>query len=177
VTRMPQPTSRRAVLGLGSNQGDRLATLQGAVDALAATPGVNPVAVSGIFETDPVGGPEQPDYLNAVLVVETTLQAPELLERAHAIEQQHDRVRSERWGPRTLDIDLVAVGTDVIDDPDLVIPHPRAAQRAFVLVPWASADPEASLPGHGPVADLLAGLDASGVRARPDLVLRLGPAT
>ncbi len=167
--------SRRAVLGLGSNQGDRLATLQGAVDALAATPGVIPVAVSGVFETDPVGGPEQPDYLNAVLVVETTLTAPELLEQAHTIEHQHDRVRSERWGPRTLDVDLVAVGTEVIDEPDLVIPHPRAAQRAFVLVPWAHADPAASLPGHGPVVELLSGLDVSGVRARPDLVLRLEP--
>jgi 2-amino-4-hydroxy-6-hydroxymethyldihydropteridine diphosphokinase len=173
---MTPPDSRRAVLGLGSNQGDRLATLQGAIDALAATPGVIPVAVSGVFETDPVGGPEQPDYLNAVVVIETTLQAPELLERAHQIEQQHDRVRSERWGPRTLDIDLVAVGADVIAELDLVIPHPRAAQRAFVLVPWVHADPEASLPGHGPVVELLAGLDASGVRARPDLALRLEPA-
>jgi len=169
----PQP--RRAVLGLGSNQGDRLATLQGAVDALASTPGVVAVAVSGVFETDPIGGPEQPDFLNAVVVVDTTLPAGELLERAQVIEQQHDRVRAERWGPRTLDIDVVAFGDIVIDEPDLVIPHPRAARRPFVLVPWAQADPAASLPGHGPVVELLAGLDVSGVRPRTDLALRLEP--
>jgi 2-amino-4-hydroxy-6-hydroxymethyldihydropteridine diphosphokinase len=164
------------VLGLGSNQGNRLVTLQGAVDALAETAEVRVVAVSGVYETDPVGGPEQPDFLNAVAVAETTLTAHALLERVHAIEQQFGRVRSQRWGPRTLDIDVVALGEEVIDDPDLVVPHPRAAERAFVLVPWVEADPSASLPGRGPVADILDGLDTSGVRPRRDLSLRPVPA-
>ncbi len=168
--------SRRAVLGLGSNQGDRVATLQGAVDALAETPDVQVVAVSGVYETDPVGGPDQPDFLNAVAVAETSLPARALLERVHVIEQQFGRVRSQRWGPRTLDIDIVALGDVVIDEPDLVVPHPRAAERAFVLAPWVEADPSASLPGRGAVAQVLQGLDTAGVRPRPDLSLRPVPA-
>lgn len=166
---------RRAVLSLGSNLGDRLAILQGAVEAIAATPGLTAVAVSEVFETDPVGGPQQPDYLNAVLVADTTLSARALLERAHAVEQQFARVRTERWGPRTLDIDVVALGDLVIDEPDLVVPHPRAAERAFVLLPWSEADPAAVLPGAGTVADAVAALDVRGVRRRRDIVLTLAP--
>ena len=118
--------------------------------------------MSGVFETDPVGGPQQPDYLNAVVVVLTTLSARDLLDRAHEIEQQFGRVRTQRWGPRTLDVDIVAVGDELVDEPDLVVPHPRAAERAFVLLPWLDADPDAALPGHGPIADLLTGLDMQG---------------
>ena len=165
---------RRAVLALGSNQGDRLAMLQGAVDALADTPGLTVLAVSPVYETDPVGGPEQPDYLNAVVLVEGALSPRALLERALAVEEAFARVRDVRWGPRTLDVDLVAVGDLRVDEPDLVVPHPRAAERAFVLVPWLDVDPEAALPGAGRVADLLAGLDRSGVRPRrDDLVLEV----
>ncbi len=164
-------SSRRAALALGSNQGNRLENLQGAVDALAETDGVEIASVSGVFETDPVGGPQQPDYLNAVVVVLTTLPARELLGHAHEIEQRFGRERSERWGPRTLDVDIVAVGDELVDEPDLVVPHPRAAERAFVLLPWLDADPEAALPGHGPIADLLARLESSGVRPRSDLSL------
>ncbi len=169
-------SSRRAVLSLGSNLGNRLETLQGAVDALAETEGVEVAAVSGVFETDPVGGPQQPDYLNAVVVVVTTMSARELLRRAHEIEQRFGRERSERWGARTLDVDVVVVGEEVVDEPDLVVPHPRAAERAFVLMPWLHADPDAILPGRGPVADLLAGVESAGVRPRQDLSLHLEPA-
>jgi 2-amino-4-hydroxy-6-hydroxymethyldihydropteridine diphosphokinase len=169
---MMVPSSRRAAFALGSNLGDRLATLQGAVDALAQTDGVDIAAVSGVFETDPVGGPQQPDFLNAVVVVLTSLSARELLDRAHEIEQQHGRLRAERWGPRTLDVDVLVVGDELVAEPDLVVPHPRAGERAFVLLPWLDADPDAALPGRGPVADLLSDVDASGVHLRSDLSLR-----
>lgn len=161
---------RRAVLALGSNLGDRLAMLQSAVDALSSVGTV--VAVSPVVETDPVGGPEQDDYLNAVVVLLTSATPRELLERAHQIEQAARRVRVERWGPRTLDVDVIAVGDAVVDEPDLTVPHPRAHQRAFVLVPWLAADGDATLVGHGRVDVLLAGLDRTGVRPRPDLALR-----
>jgi 2-amino-4-hydroxy-6-hydroxymethyldihydropteridine diphosphokinase len=162
---------RRVVLALGSNQGERLSMLQGAVDALADTPELALLAVSPVYETDPVGGPDQPDYLNAVVVAESSHSPRTLLERALAIEDAFDRTREIRWGPRTLDVDVVAVGDLAVDEPDLVVPHPLAAERAFVLVPWHDADPSAVLPGAGPVAELLARLDASRVRRRDDLVL------
>lgn len=162
---------RRIVLALGSNQGGRLSMLQGAVDAIADTPELTVLAVSPVFETDPVGGPEQPDYLNAVVVGEGPHSPRTLLERALAIEDAFDRTREVRWGPRTLDVDVIAVGDLSVAEPDLVVPHPLAAERAFVLVPWQDADPAAVLPGAGPVADLVAALDTSGVRRRDDLVL------
>ncbi|MFC6577466.1 2-amino-4-hydroxy-6-hydroxymethyldihydropteridine diphosphokinase [Planomonospora parontospora] len=164
----------RAVLALGGNLGDRLATLQGGLDALAATPGLDLVAVSPVYETDPVGGPEQGPYLNAVAVAETSLTPRELLARAQEAENAFGRVRTERWGARTLDVDLISVGEVVSGDPELTLPHPRAHERAFVLVPWLQADPDATL-GGTPVAELLAGLDKTGVRLRADLTLR-GPA-
>jgi 2-amino-4-hydroxy-6-hydroxymethyldihydropteridine diphosphokinase len=163
--------TRRAVLAIGSNLGDRQAMLQGAVDALAGAGRV--VAVSPVYETEPVGGPEQGDFLNAVVVVETDLDAHALLARAQAAEAQFSRVRGERWGPRTLDVDVVALGGEVVDDADIVVPHPRAAQRAFVLVPWYDVDKEAMFPDGRRVADLLAGLDLEGVRLRADLALEL----
>ncbi|GAT70330.1 2-amino-4-hydroxy-6-hydroxymethyldihydropteridine diphosphokinase [Planomonospora sp. ID91781] len=164
----------RAVLALGGNLGDRLATLQGGLDALAATPGLDLVAVSPVYETDPVGGPEQGPYLNAVAVAETSLTPRELLARAQETENAFGRVRTERWGARTLDVDLISVGEVVSGDPELTLPHPRAHERAFVLVPWLQADPDATI-GGTPVAELLAGLDKTGVRLRADLTLR-GPA-
>ena len=164
--------TRDAVLALGSNVGDRLAMLRGALDALASSGDL--VAVSPVFETDPVGGPEQDDFLNAVVVIRTAASPRALLDRAHEIEQAAHRVRVENWGPRTLDVDVIAVGEERVAEPDLVVPHPRAHERAFVLVPWADADPDATLVGHGRVDVLLAGLDASGVRPRPDLALRSG---
>jgi 2-amino-4-hydroxy-6-hydroxymethyldihydropteridine diphosphokinase len=160
---------RRVVLSLGSNLGDRLELLQGAVDALTDTPDLQVLAVSPVYETDPVGGPAQPDYLTAVLVAEGPHSPRTLLERALAVENAFDRVRDVRWGPRTLDVDLVAVGDLVLDEPDLQLPHPRAGERAFVLVPWLDVDAAAALPGAGPVADLVERLDVSVLRRRDDL--------
>jgi 2-amino-4-hydroxy-6-hydroxymethyldihydropteridine diphosphokinase len=130
----------RAYLGLGSNLGERLAHLQAAVDGLARTPGVAVVAVSPVYETAPVGGPPQDDYLNAVVAIDTDLSPHALLQVAQGLEAAEHRVRRERWGPRTLDVDLLLVGDEVVDEPDLVVPHPRLKDRAFVLVPLADLD-------------------------------------
>ncbi|WP_433498477.1 2-amino-4-hydroxy-6-hydroxymethyldihydropteridine diphosphokinase [Sphaerimonospora sp. CA-214678] len=161
----------RVVLSLGSNLGRRIDYLQGALDVLFDAPGLTFVAVSPVYETDPVGGPEQGPYLNAVVIAEGMQDPRALLERAQGVEAAFGRRREERWGPRTLDVDLIAMGGMVSDDPELTLPHPRAHERAFVLVPWAQIDPDAVLPGHGPIAALLADLDQSGVRPRPDLSL------
>jgi dihydroneopterin aldolase/2-amino-4-hydroxy-6-hydroxymethyldihydropteridine diphosphokinase len=171
VVRAPV-TVRRAVLALGTNLGDRAATLRGAVRALAAQPGLELVAVSPAYETVPVGGPDQGDYLNAVVVVDTDLPAVELLAAGHRVEAAYDRTRDIRWGPRTLDVDVVVVGDERRADGRLVLPHPRAHERAFVLAPWADIDPAAVLPGRGPVADLLAAVDTAGVRRLEDVTLR-----
>ena len=125
------------------------------------------MAVSPVYETAPVGGPPQPDYLNAVLLARTTLPSRVLLDRLHEVEAASERVRDVRWGPRTLDIDIIAVEGEVSDDPELTLPHPRAHERAFVLAPWHDVDPGAVLPGHGTVAALLAATDESGVRRSP----------
>ena len=117
------------------------AALQAAVDGLAAADGVTVVAVSPVYETDPVGGPEQPEYLNAVVAVETDRTARELLELAKRLEDEAGRVPGERWGPRPLDVDVLLVGDDEVDEPDLVVPHPRLYERAFVMVPLADLDP------------------------------------
>jgi 2-amino-4-hydroxy-6-hydroxymethyldihydropteridine diphosphokinase len=159
------------VLALGSNLGDRLANLQGGVDALGAEPGLEDVAVSPVYETAPVGGPDQPDYLNAVLVAATSLPPRAVLDRARAAEAARGRVREERWGPRTLDVDVIAYGSEISDDPELTLPHPRAHERAFVLAPWHDVDPGAAIPGRGRIADLLAALPG-GVRLCPDARLR-----
>ncbi|MFF5975385.1 2-amino-4-hydroxy-6-hydroxymethyldihydropteridine diphosphokinase [Streptomyces sp. NPDC012769] len=164
-----------AVLALGANLGNRLETLQGAVDALEDTPGLRVKAVSPVYETEPWGVDpgSQPSYLNAVVLVKTTLPPASLLERAHAVEEAFHRVREERWGARTIDVDIITYADVVSDDPVLTLPHPRAHQRTFVLAPWHDVDPEARLPGHGTIADLLAGLGHEGVAPRTDLELRL----
>jgi len=158
----------RAVLSIGSNVGDRLAHLRSAVAGL----GDAVVGVSPVYETAPWGGVEQDDYLNAVVVVdEPGVDAVGWMERARALEIAAGRVRGVRWGPRTLDVDLVTVDDATSADPELTLPHPRAHERAFVLVPWADADPAAELPGHGRVRDLAAALPAGGLRRRDDLTL------
>ncbi|MCG0289986.1 2-amino-4-hydroxy-6-hydroxymethyldihydropteridine diphosphokinase [Streptomyces sp. PSAA01] len=166
---------KRAVISLGSNLGNRLETLQGAIDALEDTPGLRVKAVSPVYETDPWGVEPgtQATYFNAVVLIKTTLPPSSLLERGHAIEEAFERVRDERWGPRTIDVDIVAYQDVVSDDPQLTLPHPRAHQRAFVLVPWNDVDPQAEVPGHGAVAGLLAAMGQEGVRVRTDLELRL----
>ena len=157
-------TERQAVLALGSNLGDRGDILQGGVNAIAGIEGVQVTGVSPVYETVPVGGPPQPDYLNAVVLADITIPALDLLDRLHEVEAAFDRVRLVRWGPRTLDIDIITVAGEHSDDPDLTLPHPRAHERAFVLAPWHDVDPDAMLPGHGPVADLLVGVDQTGIR-------------
>jgi 2-amino-4-hydroxy-6-hydroxymethyldihydropteridine diphosphokinase len=159
------------VLSVGANLGDRLGTLQGCVQAIARLPDTDVLAISPVYETAPVGGPAQPDYLNAVLVVQTGLPPRALLDAAQRIEADFGRVRAERFGPRTLDVDLISYGSQISDDPAVILPHPRAHQRAFVLVPWHDIDPDAELPGRGAVADLLAGLDRAGVRPVPGAIL------
>jgi 2-amino-4-hydroxy-6-hydroxymethyldihydropteridine diphosphokinase len=166
-------TTRRAVIALGSNLGDRLANLQLGVGVLASGPGIELVAVSRVFDTSPVGGPAQPDYLNAVLLADSALPAAAILELCQAAEHKAGRVRTVRWGPRTLDIDLIAYGDDVSADPVLTLPHPHAYERAFVLAPWLDVDPDAVLPGRGPVTALLASVGDAGVRPAAGLALRL----
>lgn len=131
----------RAYLGIGSNLGDRLGFLQLALDALSAVPGIVLTAVSPVYETDPVGGPVQDDFLNAVVQVETRLEPHELLAAAHAAERAAQRVRAEHWGPRTLDVDVLLYDDLTLDDPDLTIPHPWMGERAFVLAPLHDLDP------------------------------------
>ena len=167
-------TTHRAVLSVGSNLGDRLGTLQGCVQAIGGLPETDVLAISPVYETAPVGGPAQPDYLNAVLIAGTGLAPLDLLAGTQRIEADYGRVRAEgaeRFGPRTLDIDIISYDDQISDDPMLTLPHPRAHERAFVLAPWHDLDPAASLPGRGPVAALLAGLDRAGVRRRPGMVL------
>ncbi|AJZ86228.1 MULTISPECIES: 2-amino-4-hydroxy-6-hydroxymethyldihydropteridine diphosphokinase [Streptomyces] len=166
---------KRAVISLGSNLGNRLEILQGAIDALGDTPGLRVKAVSPVYETDPWGVEPgtQATYFNAVVLIKTTLPPSSLLERGHAIEEAFERVRDERWGPRTIDVDIVAYQDVVSDDPQLTLPHPRAHERAFVLVPWNDVDPQAEVPGRGAVAGLLAAMGQEGVRVRTDLELRL----
>ena len=159
----------RAVLSVGSNLGDRLAHLRSAADGLAGVL----VAVSPVYETTPWGGVAQDDYLNAVLVVDDpATDACGWLVRARALEAAAGRTRVVRWGPRTLDVDVVDVDGSPRADPGLTLPHPRAHERAFVLVPWADVEPEAVLAGHGRVEDLAARVDPAGVRRRDDLHLR-----
>ncbi|HLL07348.1 MAG TPA: 2-amino-4-hydroxy-6-hydroxymethyldihydropteridine diphosphokinase [Nocardioidaceae bacterium] len=166
--------SRRAVVALGSNLGDRQAALQGALDRLADTPGVRLVAASPVYESAPVGGPVGAgDYLNAVVVIDTTLRPTQLLEQLHAIESCFGRVRRTRNDPRTLDLDLVVLGSHLQRSAELTLPHPRAGERPFVLRPWLDVDPSAELPGSGSVADLLARADTDGLRRRTDLSLEL----
>lgn len=159
----------RAVLSLGTNLGDRLATLRLGLDALGGQTTL--LAVSPVYETEPVGGVAQGEFLNLVAIVDTDLSPRELVLLGQAIENAAGRVRAERWGPRTLDIDLIAYD-DVVSSDDLVtVPHPRAHERTFVLRPWLDVDPEAVLPGRGRIADLLP--EATGAVRRTDHVLRM----
>ncbi|MGH2555783.1 MAG: 2-amino-4-hydroxy-6-hydroxymethyldihydropteridine diphosphokinase [Actinomycetota bacterium] len=146
----------RAFIGLGSNVGDRLANLQEAIDRLGRVPGMRISRTSRVYETDPVG-PPQPDYLNAVAQVETSLSARGLLEACLDVERAMGRERRERWGPRNIDLDILGYGQEEIDEPGLVVPHPRMHERGFVLVPLLELDAEPMLPGHRRLADLRLG--------------------
>lgn len=165
---------RPAVLALGSNLGERLANLQGAVEALADTPEVRLVTVSSVYETSPVDAPAgSPQFLNAVLLADTTLSVATLLDRAKAVEAAFGREQGDANAPRTLDVDLIVVGERIADTDELTLPHPRAHERAFVLVPWLEIDSSAHLPDRGKVADLLAELATDGVHRRDDLELEI----
>lgn len=160
-----------AYLGLGSNLGDRLANLQGAVDLLQGEPGLRVIVSSRVWETAPVGGPPQPDYLNAVIQVETDLSARDLLDVAHRVEERLGRVRKERWGARSIDIDILLFDEETIDDSDLVVPHPRLSQRAFVLLPLLELAADPMLPDGTRLRDLR--VDTGGVApSAPPLAVR-----
>ncbi|MEO5534556.1 MAG: 2-amino-4-hydroxy-6-hydroxymethyldihydropteridine diphosphokinase [Pseudolysinimonas sp.] len=153
----------RAVIAVGSNLGDRTATFAAAVRALAEADGIEVTAISTPIDTVAVGAdgenPAAPAYLNAVVLIRTTLAPRALLAVLNGIEHDNGRVRAERWGDRTLDLDIVDYAGMQSSAPDLTLPHPRAFERSFVLRPWLEVDPEAVLAGHGRVADLVAGLD------------------
>jgi 2-amino-4-hydroxy-6-hydroxymethyldihydropteridine diphosphokinase len=161
----------KVVFALGSNLGDRFAHLQGAVQAAHEVADLQSLTCSRVYETEPVGGPPQDAYLNAVVLAQSALDPHALLALAQGWEELAGRVRAERWGPRTLDVDLIVVGETRGHDAELTLPHPLAHTRAFVLAPWHDVDPEASLPGHGPIVELLANLHWSGVVPRDDLDL------
>ena len=164
---------RRCVLAIGSNLGERLNNLQGAVNSLADTPEVWVTAVSPVYETAPLDAPDgSRDFLNAVVLADTTLSARTLLERALAVEDAYGRERTtERHAPRTLDVDLIVVGDRRANDADLVLPHPKAHERAFVLAPWNDVEPDAELLGQGPVAELLQKVADQTITRRDDLSL------
>ena len=152
----------RAILALGGNLGDRVDTIRKAVAQIDAHPEISVKRQSGLYESHAVtsSGIDQtePNYLNGVIEVSTSLKPKKLLAALNEVENQFGRVRLERWAARTLDIDIVTYGSELVETKSLIIPHPRAHERAFVLVPWAELDPDAVLPGHGKVADLAAGL-------------------
>jgi 2-amino-4-hydroxy-6-hydroxymethyldihydropteridine diphosphokinase len=140
----------RAYVGVGANLGDREATIRAALEAL---PGL--VGVSKLRETDPVGVVDQPPFLNAAAALETELTPRELLDTLLAVERELGRERRERWGPRTIDLDLLLYGAETIDEPGLTVPHPRLHERRFALEPLLDLDPELAIPGRGRVTDVL----------------------
>ena len=154
-----------AYLALGSNLGDRLETLQRAVDLMDARPGIDVVRSSRVYETEPVG-PPQPAFLNAVVEVRTDLEPHELLRETQAVEDELGRVRAERWGPRTIDVDVLTFDERTVDEPELVVPHPRMHERGFVLVPLGELEPDPMLPGERKL---------SALRLPPDAVLGVRP--
>jgi 2-amino-4-hydroxy-6-hydroxymethyldihydropteridine diphosphokinase len=164
---------RRIAFGLGANLGDRVAALQGAVDIIA--PELEDAKASRVYETAPVGGPEQPSYANAVLIGWTDLPPMELLALAHRAEQEWSRTREIRWGPRTLDVDVLDIEGVVSEDPILTLPHPRAVERAFVVVPWLEIEPAAVLADSTVLSELADVVsqqrDTEIIRARSDVVL------
>jgi 2-amino-4-hydroxy-6-hydroxymethyldihydropteridine diphosphokinase len=148
-----------AYVGLGTNIGPREVTLQRALGLLARAEEVDVLAVSQLRETDPVGVVDQPRFLNGVAEVETTLPPRALLDLLLEVERALGRVREERWGPRTVDLDLLVYGTETVDEPGLRVPHPRLHERRFALEPLAELNPDLEVPGLGPVSEALAALD------------------
>ncbi|MBA3380945.1 MAG: 2-amino-4-hydroxy-6-hydroxymethyldihydropteridine diphosphokinase [Actinobacteria bacterium] len=146
----------RAYVGLGANLGPREVTLLRAVDLLAGEPGIEVLAVSQLRETDPIGDTDQPEFLNGAVSVETTLAPRELLDALLRVERELGRVRDgTQWGPRTIDLDLLVYGDEIVDEPGLRVPHPRLHERRFALEPLVELEPELTIPGLGPVSELL----------------------
>jgi len=146
----------RAYVGLGANLGPREVTLLRAVDLLAVEPGIEVLAVSQLRETDPIGDTDQPEFLNGAVSVETTLAPRELLDALLRVERELGRVRDgTQWGPRTIDLDLLVYGDEIVDEPGLRVPHPRLHERRFALEPLVELEPELTIPGLGPVSELL----------------------
>lgn len=158
-------------LSLGSNLGDRLAHLTNAVSALKSQPKIKVLKVSSVYQTRPVGGPDQDDFLNAVIKIDTSLTSTELLEITQGIENSANRTREVHWGPRTLDIDILSYADVVSADEKLTLPHPRISQRAFVLIPWNEIDPTAQIPGLGEVSKLVNQVSSEGVQLNSDMKL------
>lgn len=155
-------TAEDVWIGLGSNLADPVAQLRRAFEALAAIPHTRLVARSALYRNPPMGPQDQPDYVNAVAQLATGLEPLALLDALQAIENAHGRRRERRWGPRTLDLDLLLWGERVIDHPRLTVPHPGLPERPFVLYPLAEIAPELHIPGHGPLTRLLARVDGGG---------------
>ena len=166
---------RRCVISMGSNLGDRLQKLQGGLDSLADTPEVWVTEVSPVYETEPVDSPAGAEpFLNVVVLVDTTLPAHMLLDRALAIESAFGRQRSDvKNAPRSLDVDLIVVGDRRADDDALKLPHPRAHERAFVLAPWVDVEPDAKIPGVGSIEELLEKVGRAGILRRDDIKLEM----
>ena len=163
---------RRVALGLGSNLGDRLGYLQSAIDCLR-TSGLTDLRASAVYETEPVGGPDQDNFLNAVVIADSAHDPEEILEICQRCEQQAERVRAEHWGPRTLDIDVLAVDGIRTTTATLTLPHPLSLSRAFVLVPWSEVDPDFEVDPGVTVADAVQRVDVSGI-VRTEFPLTVG---
>lgn len=163
---MAEATSRpptRVYVGLGSNLADPVNQVERALAALARLPETRCEAVSPLYRTPPMGPPGQPDYINAVAALSTTLAPHRLLDELQAIEHAHARRRAERWGPRTLDLDILLIGEKVLHDERLTVPHPGLAERAFVLLPLCDIAPDLEVPGQGRASSLLARLNPEGI--------------
>ncbi|MDF1487729.1 2-amino-4-hydroxy-6-hydroxymethyldihydropteridine diphosphokinase [Tessaracoccus caeni] len=162
----------KVVFSLGSNMGEPDEILSEAIQHLGDTPDLMLVDISPVYQTKPVGDVEQDDFLNLVVIAESTLEPLTILDRVHAIEEHFGRERLIPGGPRTLDIDLILVGRHS-SQPGLDLPHPRAHERAFVLVPWLDVEPNAELPEYGPIAELVEDVDLTGVIRRDDIVIAM----
>lgn len=153
------------MIAVGANLGDAPALVDDALGAVASRLNGDLLARSSLYATAPVGGPDQPDFVNAVAIVDSEMDRYDVLAVLQSMETEAGRVRDVRWGPRTLDLDVILSGEVVSDDPVLTIPHPRAHERAFVLIPWLEIDPEAQIPGIGPVRELVdAGFEDQEIR-------------
>ena len=164
---MPRPTY--ACIGLGANLGDARANVLGAIDVLDLLPATSLLRASKLYRTRAWGQTEQPDFINAVVILETGLSARELLDKLLALERDFGRTRvpGERWGPRTLDLDLLLFGDEVIDEPGLQVPHPHLHERSFALLPLAEIGPELQIPGVGIVGELAVAMASDGIEAIP----------